>query len=281
MSRKKLVVITLTVVVGLVSISALAVYLRSRGDSGHAPSITAGPVTTTPPPTTTEPSPEPENHALPADVLDLSNWKLTLPMSTTSHDEAEEITQPALATYKNKKFFHVNRDDSGVVFRSPAGGATTSGSDYPRSELREMTAQGSREASWSNASGKHVMTVTQAITSIPRVKSEVVAGQIHDSEDDVIMVRLEKKRLFVEADGDDVGVLDNNYTIGTKFTVQISASASGIKIRYNDSRVVTYDKVGKGYYFKAGCYTQSNTDRGDDSGASGEVVIYDLDISHS
>ena len=283
MPRKTLVVAALIVgVAGLVSASALALSLLSKGGGDPPPSITVHTAST-------DVSPEPEKSdsppadvgALPSDVLNLSNWKLTLPVATTSDDEAGEIRQPALATYENKDFFDVNRDGSGVVFRAPVGGATTSGSEYPRSELREMTGHGSREAGWSNASGRHVMTVTQAITALPRVKSHVVAGQIHDAEDDVVMVRLEKKRLFVEADGDEIGVLDKKYVLGTRFTVRIGASSSGIEVRYNESRVVRYKKIGSRYYFKAGCYTQSNTDRGDAPDSFGEVVIYDLDVSHN
>ncbi len=43
----------------------------------------------------------------------------------------------------------------GVQFRAPVDGVTTSGSSYPRSELREMTDSGSSEASWSSTSGTH------------------------------------------------------------------------------------------------------------------------------
>jgi poly(beta-D-mannuronate) lyase len=224
---------------------------------------------------------EPGPGGLPADVLDLSSWKLTLPVgSGDDEDEAEEIKQPDLATFSDDRFFTTNGDGSGVVFRAPAGGATTSGSGYPRSELREMKPGGGSEASWSNTSGTHVMTVKQAITKAPERKAEVVAGQIHDDEDDVVMVRLEKKRLFVEADGDDIGTLDADYDLGTTFTTVMKATSDGIEVTYNDSKTVRYDKVGDGYYFKAGCYTQSNSDHDDDD-ALGEVVVYALDVEHS
>jgi poly(beta-D-mannuronate) lyase len=229
---------------------------------------------------------EPGPGGLPADVLDLSSWKLTLPVgSGDDEDEAEEIKQPDLATFSDDRFFTTTGDGSGVVFRAPAGGATTSGSGYPRSELREMDPGGGSEASWSNTSGTHVMTVKQAITKVPPSKAEVVAGQIHDDEDDVVMVRLEKKRLFVEADGDDIGTLDADYDLGTTFTIVMKATSDGIEIRYDTANIdggktVRYDKVGQGYYFKAGCYTQSNSSHDDDD-ALGEVVVYALDVEHS
>jgi poly(beta-D-mannuronate) lyase len=125
------------------------------------------------------------------------------------------------------------------------------------------------------------LTVTEAITAVPKVKPHVVAAQIHDGEDDVVMIRLEKNRLFVEADGDEVGVLDPAYVLGTRFTVELRATSSGIRVTYNGSKSVTYDKVGSGYYFKAGCYTQSNVDKGDKASAYGEVVIYALTVKHT
>lgn len=143
-----------------------------------------------------------------------------------------------------------------------------------------MTPDGRDEAEWSSARGRHVMTLDQAITATPRVKSHVVAGQIHDAEDDVVMIRLEGRRLFVESDGDDVGVLDPHYRLGTRFTVSIAASRHGVAIVYNRRRTVRVDRAGSGWYFKAGCYPQSNPERGDRPSAFGEVVIYALTVRH-
>ena len=179
-----------------------------------------------------------------------------------------------------------------MVFRAPVEGVTTENSSYPRTELREMTADGRREAAWSSSTGRHVLTVTQAITATPRAKPHVVAGQIHDAEDDVVMIRLEGRRLFVESDGDDVGLLDGHYRLGTRFSVTITASAPGIRIRYTPprawraggapkTRVVDVPKAGRGWYFKAGCYPQSSPERGDRAGAYGEVVIYALNVQHA
>ena len=257
----------------LVAVVGLAVVAACGGDSdGSTPSRMSAAAQS-----------EPGPGGLPADVLNLSSWKLTLPVGSGEDDEdeeAEEIKQPDLATFSDDRFFTTTPDGSGVIFRAPAGGATTSGSGYPRSELREMDSGGDSEASWSNASGTHVMTVKQAITKVPPSKAEVVAGQIHDDEDDVVMVRLEKKRLFVEADGDDIGALDTDYDLGTTFTIVMRATSDGIEITYNDTKTVRLDEVGEGYYFKAGCYTQSNSDHDEDD-AFGEVVVYELDVAHS
>lgn len=236
------------------------------------------PKLTAPPP---NPIPKPAALATPSAVLNLANWKLTLPIETSHPGSPDEIKQPELASYSLNPYFMLNSARNGVVFRAHVGGATTSGSSYPRSELREMTNFGKQNASWSNSSGSHSMIARQAITHLPPVKPEVVAGQIHDALDDVVMIRLEGKRLFVEASGEEVGVLEANYALGTIFTVQIVAAEGSIKVFYNGDLRVNYNKSGSGFYFKAGCYTQSNPARGDSASEYGEVVIYYLNVSHS
>ena len=190
------------------------------------------------------------------------------------------MRQPGLRSLANGAYVRVT-PDRGVAFRAPVNGTTTRNSSYPRSELREMSADGKHEAGWTNAAGRHVMTITQAITATPRAKPHVVAGQIHDADDDVLMIRLEGRRLFVESDGDEVGLLDPAYRLGTRFTVSISATPAGVRVRYNTARIVDLPKVGRGWYFKAGCYPQSNPERGDRPSAFGEVVVYALGVRHS
>ena len=214
------------------------------------------------------------SETLPSDVLDLTNWKLTLPIN-----DAEEITQPELDSFSDE-YFYVNDDGDGVVFKAPCGGGTTDGSSYPRSELREMTNDGEDEASWSTSSGKHTMIIEGKITNTPVVKPHVVVGQIHDSGDDVIELRLEGSKLFVEADGTDEGTLDSDYEIGTRYTIKVVAEDGVIKVYYNDALKVTYTKKATGCYFKAGMYTQSNTSKGDSATAYGEAVIYSLSVTH-
>lgn len=218
---------------------------------------------------------------LPGTILGLIDWKLTLPTDTSQKGVPDEVNQPTLSTFSTSPYFYVNQKGDGVIFRAHSGGVTTKNSGYPRSELREMTDNGRQRADWSNNDGKHTMTIRQAITQVPAVKSHVVAGQIHDANDDVVMIRLEKKKLFVESDGEEIGVLDSDYKLGTIFTTKIEASDGHIKIDYNGLQKVDVAKSGTGYYFKAGCYTQSNTLKGDDPSAYGEVIIYDLQIRHS
>jgi hypothetical protein len=214
----------------------------------------------------------------PGDQLDLSYWKLTLP--TGSDEEPDEILQPELAEFEQPPHFWLD-DTSSVVFRAEVDGVTTSGSSYPRSELREMTPGGRDEAAWSTSEGRHVMTIRQAITALPPGKPHVVAGQIHDADDDLVMIRLEESHLFVEGDGDELGTLDPDYVLGTEFTVRIVAEGGTIDVYYDDltTPAVTVPREAEGCYFKAGAYTQSNLEY-DEADAFGEVAIRELEVEH-
>lgn len=222
----------------------------------------------------------------PAQVLDLTNWKVTLPMGTSS---PIEIKQPQLATYTIDPWFKVNATCTGVQFRAHTSSpVTTSNSSYPRSELREMITNGSANASWSSTSGTHTMFIDQAITAVPTGKKHIVAGQIHDASNDVIVVRLEFPKLYIDINGTDGPVLDPAYTLGKRFTVKFVASGGKINIYYNGNTTPAYTltKSITNSYFKAGAYTQSNCSTEQARGTQcsennyGEVNIYGLSVRH-
>ena len=231
-----------------------------------------------PPPAAPAPTPAPAGTAqVPGQVLDLTNWKLTLP--TGQEGEPEEIVEPELSSFSND-FFRLKDGRDGVVFTANAGGVTTSGSSYPRSELREMNGQ--EKASWSNTTGTHILRVRETVTRLPAVKPQVVAAQIHDAEDDVIEVRVEGERLLVEYnDGEDDATLDPAYALGTPYDLEIAAADGHIRVSYNGTQKADIVKSGSGWYFKAGSYVQSNLSRGDAPDAEGQVVIYTLHVEHT
>jgi hypothetical protein len=221
----------------------------------------------------------------PANVLDLTNWKLNVPLDEDRNGRSDEIKQPKLATYSIDPWFHNNAANTGVVFRANCGGVTTIGSGYPRSELREMASNGKSGAGWSSDAGTHIMEIEQAITHLPEVKPHLVAAQIHDTDDDVIVFRLEGKKLFIDHNGADGAVLTKQYELGTKFKVKFEVADGQVKSYYNDVLVETYPVHFSGAYFKAGAYVQSNCQgrkkvTGESCDAYGEVVIYKLRVTH-
>ncbi|MCG6154195.1 polysaccharide lyase family 7 protein [Rubinisphaera margarita] len=217
----------------------------------------------------------------PGRVFDLSAWKLTVPVDGDQDGKPDEILQPELQDYRDPECFFMNPADDAIVFRGPCGGVPTKNSGYPRCELREMTSDGGDEIGWSTTdSGSHVLELELAIKQLPEKKKHVVCAQIHDQEDDILMVRLERNKLFVERN--DIGdvLLDSDYQLGDRVKLRIEAGQGRIRVSYNGEQKLDWKVSKKRCYFKAGCYTQSNVKQGDRPEAYAEVWIYALHIQH-
>jgi hypothetical protein len=80
----------------------------------------------------------------------------------------------------------------------------------------------------------HTMRLRQAITRVPEVKPHVVSAQIHDSEDDVLAIRVEGERLSAQYDdGQNELVIDPVYVLGRPYDLRITAANSRIEISYS------------------------------------------------
>lgn len=213
----------------------------------------------------------------PGDIIDLSQWYLTLP--TGQAGSPDTVKQPALADYSSQ-YMRLNDNRDGVVFTAHAGGTTTKNSKYPRSELREM--QNGELAAWDGAKGTHSMEIRQAVTKLPTAKPEVVVGQIHGTSDDLMQIHLSGSKLTVKYDdGGKTVSLDDDYQLGRVFTVRIESAGGRVKVWYEGAQKADLPISSSTSYFKAGNYLQTNTDRGDDASASAEVVIYALTVRHA
>jgi hypothetical protein len=220
----------------------------------------------------------------PAQLVDLSRWKVQLPFGSPT----KEVKLPTLATYKHTTYFRPNDGCKGVRFRAPTSGTTTSGANYPRTELREMKSDGTTQASWSTTSGTHTMYIDQAVLALPKGKRDIGVGQIHGGSGDVLLVRVAGNRLFVKPAGASAVTLDSNYTLGKRFRIKLVASGGAVKVYYNGSSTpaLTHKRSTSTAYFKAGAYPQSNCETeaaaGQTCGESnyGEVEIYDLWVRH-
>ncbi|MCR9200950.1 MAG: polysaccharide lyase family 7 protein [Planctomycetaceae bacterium] len=214
----------------------------------------------------------------PGEVLDLSRWRLTLPVDTDRAGRPDEIRQPQLLTFADADFFTVNDSGDAVMFRAHCGGVPTRGSKFPRCELREIRREAER--AWWSTSDRHLHTLRMrvAINKTPAVKQHVVCAQIHDDSDDLLMVRLEGSKLFVERNEVERVMLTRKYVLGTPFDLKIEAGQRRVRLWYNGELSMDWQVDRDRCYFKAGCYTQSTVERGDQPDALGEVAIYRLSV---
>ncbi|WP_267937672.1 polysaccharide lyase family 7 protein [Saccharothrix sp. S26] len=216
----------------------------------------------------------------PAQVLDLRSWKVQLPIG--GEEDPDEVKQPALATYRVDPWFVVDPGCQGVRFRAAVDGVTTSGSKYPRSELREMN--GTANAAWSSTSGTHVMTVDQTVTRLPNDKQHLVVGQIHGGDDDISVFRVEGRNLYV-TNGDDAHykLVTDDFRLNTRFQVKFVVSGGKINAYYNGTLAATLSASFSTGYFKAGAYTQANCGNSSPCSASnyGETIIHNVVLGDS
>lgn len=221
---------------------------------------------------TSDPTPAPHPDVFPSQVINLTNWKITLP--TGEEDHPTEVLQPALASYEDVNFYASDAGDY-VIFRVTGNGVTTSGSSYPRCELREMDYPD--RASWSTLDDRYLFEAEYAVRS----NAKVVVAQIHDAEDDLVMVSLEGTRLVAEYSyGKGLGsekVPIGEVQQGQWFRIAISAANGVVSVSLNGVVRVTRNKSRSGCYGKAGAYLQSA-----DSSAWAEVWMKkdSLKMSH-
>lgn len=103
----------------------------------------------------------------PGVLFNLTSWGLQLPISNGKGGVAQ-VLQPALKTYTSAYFF-TDPTDNGMTFWCPENGATTSGSSFPRSELRE-------EVDFDLSPGRHVLNATISVRGGARRPTLRAAG---------------------------------------------------------------------------------------------------------
>jgi hypothetical protein len=217
----------------------------------------------------------------PFERINLTNQKWTGPLKG-SDGKILEIKRPKLDTYEHPDWFYA--DNEGVHFIARCDGDTTSGSGYPRSELREMKAGGLKEAKWSSTSGTHIIKARMKIVEAPVKKPQVVCMQVHGGNDDVTVMMYDgfKKALrWKKGDTLQSSLLIPDYLLNTWFEPEMRVAKGYFEHWINGVRKARFYQAISTCYFKVGDYTQSNVLKGDKPEARGHVVISNLEISHA
>jgi hypothetical protein len=227
----------------------------------------------------------------PSGNFDLSHWKLTLPVDSSGNTTgtATEIHTPQLVAGYTNAFYFYTGPDGAMVFWCPVTGATTSGSDYPRSELRELLNPDDNSVNWTG-SGTHIMDARCKVTLVPSTK-KVIIGQIHCFTGAARpLLKLQYNNGTIEAlvkespnsDTDthfpfaNVGLSNN---IAYQFRVVDGVLSMIVNGATQSVNVFQTDPAwtNQGLYFKAGDYCQDNSGPGTEGA---EVWFYSLAVCH-
>lgn len=257
---------------------------------------------------------EPEkNYKLPD--IDLSHWKVTLPVGNPT-----EVYPPEILDYGNnetlKPFMYNDSTDGSLVFYTYPG-ASTANSSYSRSELRELMEPSDLSKNWTFAQGGR-MKGTLALDDISKDKDgkyhRTIIMQIHgrlsNDQKDLIdakdnnappilkiywykgLIRVKSKYLKdknandidvlrTDAWGDDDGFNFESYVGFEPFDLEIIASLGKMEIILNEEEsyvIENEDMMRWGIfenYFKAGNYLSTK-----DEGSYAKVKYYSLEVEH-
>ncbi len=249
----------------------------------------------------------PGNSSSPAVVLGgLKNWKLngysgTFRRGATNNGLSYVDKTPNLINFSNPDWFYT--DGTWTYFKAYTGNPTSSGSGNPRSELRELTANGNANIYWDGTTNKeHKMKWRVRVDQLPQ-SGKVCFGQIHDKTDkfdDVIRIQCQGKAYqktgnvtfringyvteVLEGGGKSVGSL----TLGKELYLELTYKNSVVKLyelNNNGNRIRTIftskKAAAKENYFKAGCYLQSvKGKKSKNSEDFGLVAIRELKVFH-
>jgi len=177
-----------------------------------------------------------------------------------------------------------------MVFWCPVAGATTEGSDYSRTELREVIDPQDDNQCWA-APGTHVLKARCRVAAVPS-SQKVIIGQIHSSTGKARpLIKLQFFKGRVEAlvkespsKGRDLKLTFPDVGLDNDFDYRIELRDGILSIAVNDivQTVNVYEKdpewAQQKFYFKAGAYVQ------DDEGPTtegGRVAFSLLHVSHS
>jgi PKD repeat protein len=210
----------------------------------------------------------------PGGNFDLSHWKVQLPTSndvlTCNNGSVDEKTPAQLEAGFTNTYFYTGTDGA-MVFWAPINGATTSGSSYPRSELRELINPSSSTVNWIPF-GTHVLDAQCKVLQVPGSK-KVIIGQIHAYSS----AALPTVKIYYN-NGNVYGTVKTNSTddasdfkfpsvsvgLSNIITYQIKVVNGLVTIAYNNKtnslNIFQSDPnyTNETQYFKAGDYCQSN-----------------------
>jgi len=224
----------------------------------------------------------------PGGNFDLSVWELQEPVGSAGAPTTIVSEQLEGAAGFHDTYFFTDPTDGSMSFWDPEDGVTTANSNYPRSELREMTAAGA-PANWA-PTGTNTLSATLKVTQVP---DHVAIGQIHLGTGTPASTK-PLLELFYFATGDiEIGIEQTpaggnevdtkvgNVPLGTKWSYVIGLTGNAISLSINGGAAQTFTMSStfdqEGMYFKAGDYDQSV---GSTASIGAKVQFYALSIIH-
>ncbi len=250
--------------------------------------------------------------------IELKKWKVTLPVG---NGNPTEVKPPEILNYASnpilKDFMYNDSTDGSLVFYTYPGGATTTNSSYPRTELRELMDGGSASVNWTFAEGGRM----KGTLSVPEMSKDAggnfhrtiimqIHGRLTNAQKALIgasdnnappmlkiywhnkKIRIKTKELKdlnasntelleTSAWGDDDGFYFEEEVGHDQFTLEIIASEGRMEVILNNNESKVYEGI---HMEKWGAFENyfkaGNYLSTTTAGAFSKVKYYDLEVSH-
>lgn len=248
----------------------------------------------------------------------LNKWKVTLPVGNGG---PTEIHPPEILNYATNSMLHDfmynDSTDGSLVFYTYPGGATTTNSSYPRTELRELMDGGNGKVNWTFAEGGRM----KGTLSVPEISKDAggnfhrtiimqIHGRLTDAQKNQIgasdnnappilkiswykgKIRINSKVLNdlnasdteileTSAWGDDSGFNFSEEVWHDKFTLEIIASEGRMEVILNESESKVYEGIHMEKWGVFENYFKAGNYLGStNENAFAKVKYYDLEVTH-
>ena len=251
----------------------------------------------------------------PLSIIDLNNWKVTLPIGGPT-----EIEPPQILNYPNievlEKYMYDDADEMALVFYTEPG-SSTANSSYSRTELREQMNPGSNSTNWTfgqggkmkgtlrlsdiskDAQGEYHRTIIMQIHGRLTNEQRDLIGEDDNNAPPVLKIYWEdglinvRRKVLKDINVNELDILkktawkDEGYFFEKEvgfdpFTLEIEAKDDYLRVTLNDGEEeVVYQDIHMEKwgifenYFKAGNYLQTT-----ETNSHAEVKYFSLTVTH-
>ena len=192
----------------------------------------------------------------PGKNFDLSHWLLQSPKS---NDDCEEISPSELETYQSP-YFYTDKHDGSMTFYVESTDCTTSGSHYPRSELRQDCDPSADKADFRITDGEYILNGTYRIDK--NITSDrTIIQQVKGESGELIKTYWKndnnKGQIYIQENSStDTNLAEVGFD---EFNMYIIVNKGNIKIYVNGENKYDQNVRWNGcVYFKSGDYLQSD-----------------------
>lgn len=252
--------------------------------------------------------------------IDLSHWKVTLPV-TNDQGKPYEISPPEIKDFASneiaKPYMYIDSTRGAIIFHALPTDSKTRNTKYTRSELREQMVPGENNVNWTFKDGGYMkgkLAIDEVTKGSDGKYHRIIIMQIHGrltneqrdliGEDDnnappILKIYWDKGKIRIktkilkdlnasdteilheDAWGDDAGFNFEEEVGFRKFTLEVKVSDGKMVIVLNKNEYKVYDSIHiKRWGIFENYFKAGNYFQTRDEGAYGKVRYYELEVSH-